>query len=197
LFTVRKQTWFWLWTGWTGNMSNRTETCLSCSTFRNHAFSLIKQSSNTLIFWNKLKQEKPVKWSMIFCSGCYSDVWPTNGINTRSLCPRPRDLSGVCSWTSCWLVSSSVQWVPPGLSSRVVMGKGCVSTTGAERSSTSPWSNRTSLRRPRWSAAAGTCVWRGTCRQRPADDLAPSLPRRSVPATTASNAVTKISKVEW
>jgi len=26
-----------VWTGWTAHKSNKTETCLSCSTFRNHA----------------------------------------------------------------------------------------------------------------------------------------------------------------
>jgi len=39
LVTFRNQTWFWLWTGWTANKSNRTETRFSCSTFWNHVFN--------------------------------------------------------------------------------------------------------------------------------------------------------------
>jgi len=40
LFAFHNQTWFWLWTGWTANKSNRTKTCFTCSTFRNHTFNI-------------------------------------------------------------------------------------------------------------------------------------------------------------
>jgi len=102
---------------------------------------------------------------------------------TCSPCPRRRDLADVCSWTSCWPGSWSVQSVRRGPSSHVVTGTGCACTTASELFSTFPWSSMTSPRRPRSSAAEETCVWRGTCRPLREVDRGLSPPRRSAPAS--------------
>jgi len=59
LVTFCKQTWFWLWTGWTANRSTRNETCFSCSTFRNHAFSYSTSGPVSTWMGDRLPAGKP------------------------------------------------------------------------------------------------------------------------------------------
>ena len=92
-----------------------------------------------------------------------------------------RGLAGVGSWTSCWPGWSWVQWPRPVLSSLEATGKDYACSNPSESSSTSPWSSKTSPRRPRWSAVAEIYAWCGTCQRLRVVDRVPFRPRRNVP----------------
>lgn len=106
--------------------------------------------------------------------------WNTNKCKKQTY-PWPRQLDHVVvySWTNCSLASWSDQWPRLARAFHAATDTGCASTSRARRCATSPWSSRTSPRRPRWCAATETFVARDTCPLRLTGGLWCSRPRDS------------------